>query len=310
MATDERSVLLFWPSMENLAGRVQALSPSKLRLGKVAWGKFPDGTPNIHVVDPEKLRGRDVVFFFSGISMADLLPQLSVIYALPSYGVKSLKVVIPYYPFGTMERVEREGDIATAKTFARMVGVTPPLTQSGPAEVILVDIHALQEQFYFGDSVRVRLVSVFPHIFDQLPTHDPIDAVVFPDDGARKRFGKSLHKYQQIICEKVRDGDRRIVRIKEGDPRGKRVIIVDDLIQSGGTVIACAEALHQAWAAQVDAFIPHAVFPENGFARFFDGPVDNFYITESCPARAAQIDGQGPFKVISLAEVLRLVILD
>ncbi|RWV78112.1 hypothetical protein GW17_00060973, partial [Ensete ventricosum] len=74
-------------------------------------------------------------------------------------------------------------------------------------------------------------------------------SIAFPDDGAWKRFHKQLQHFPMvmcndyhialIICNKVREGDRRIVRLKEGDPRGRHVVIVDDLVQSGGTLIEC-----------------------------------------------------------------------
>ncbi|RWV85518.1 hypothetical protein GW17_00052683, partial [Ensete ventricosum] len=70
--------------------------------------------------------------------------------------------------------------------------------------------------------------------------------IAFPDDGAWKRFHKQLMHFpmvdcwtETIVCAKVREGDKRIVRIKEGNPEGRHVVIVDDLVQSGGTLIEC-----------------------------------------------------------------------
>ncbi|GER49320.1 ribose-phosphate pyrophosphokinase [Striga asiatica] len=63
--------------------------------------------------------------------------------------------------------------------------------------------------------------------------------VAFPDDGAWKRFHKLFDHFPMVICNKVREGDKRIVRIKEGNPAGCHVVIVDDLVQSGGTLIEC-----------------------------------------------------------------------
>lgn len=59
-------------------------------------------------------------------------------------------------------------------------------------------------------------------------------------------------RVRQVICTKVRDGDKRIVRLKEGEPRGKHVVIVDDLVQSGGTLIECQKLL----ASQVHSLAP------------------------------------------------------
>ena len=67
--------------------------------------------------------------------------------------------------------------------------------------------------------------------------------IVFPDEGAQKRFSLEFEGYETIVCSKVRDGDKRKVTIKEGNPNGKKLLIVDDLIQSGGTIRETAELL-------------------------------------------------------------------
>ena len=61
-----------------------------------------------------------------------------------------------------------------------------------------------------------------------------------PGRGKQKRFHNFFSKYDEVVCTKVREGDKRIVTIKEGKPVGKHVVIVDDLVQSGGTLIECA----------------------------------------------------------------------
>uniref|UniRef100_A0A6N2LFT8 Phosphoribosyltransferase domain-containing protein n=1 Tax=Salix viminalis TaxID=40686 RepID=A0A6N2LFT8_SALVM len=76
----------------------------------------------------------------------------------------------------------------------------------------------------------------------ELPDSDNI-AIAFPDDGAWKRFHKQLQHFPTIICAKVREGDQRIVRIKEGNPQGRHAVIVDDLVQSGGTLVECQWSL-------------------------------------------------------------------
>jgi phosphoribosylpyrophosphate synthetase len=68
--------------------------------------------------------------------------------------VRSLTLVLPYFPTATMERVEEEGQIATAKTLARMLSAIP-ITNAGPTRLVCFDIHALSERFYFADSYVV-----------------------------------------------------------------------------------------------------------------------------------------------------------
>ncbi len=163
--------------------------------------------------------------------------------------VRSLILVLPYFPTGTMERVEEEGQIATAATLARLLSAVP-LTISGPCKLVIYDIHALQERFYFGDNLIPCLCSAVPLFLAALKANHASDKVViaFPDDGASKRFGRMFKEYPNVICAKVRQGNKRIVTIKDVGvgvaelmfSQGKEfltsdshVFIVDDLVKTG-----------------------------------------------------------------------------
>jgi phosphoribosylpyrophosphate synthetase len=120
-----------------------------------------------------------------------------------------------------------------------------------------------------------------------------INCVAFPDEGACKRFShifvEAFPDWPIVICGKVRDGEKRIVTIQDGDPKDLHVIIVDDLVQTGGTLIECAGALKRAGAASVSAYVTHAVFPKGWkkFSRNEDGqdsPFDTFFVTNSNPS--------------------------
>lgn len=79
--------------------------------------------------------------------------------------------------------------------------------------------------------------------------------------GAHKRFNEQFSDFEHVICAKVRDGDKRIVKIKDGEPMGRHVVIVDDLVQSGGTLIECAKALRA--AGNINYIIHHVGIMEH-----------------------------------------------
>ncbi|KAF9617053.1 hypothetical protein IFM89_033158 [Coptis chinensis] len=131
--------------------------------------------------------------------------------------------------------MEEEGDVATAFTMARILS-NIPISRGGPTSLVIYDIHALQERFYFGDHVLPCFETGIPLLkqrLHQLPDADNI-SIAFPDDGAWKRFYKQLQHFPMVVCTKVREGDKRFVRLKEGSVFfGRHVVIVDDLVRSG-----------------------------------------------------------------------------
>ncbi|KAL8512502.1 hypothetical protein ACS0TY_018828 [Phlomoides rotata] len=309
MERAKKRVLLFYcVEAEDLARKVAAQS-DLIQLQSINWRSFNDGFPNLFIKNAHDIRGQHVAFLASFSSTAVIFEQLSVIYALPMLFAASFTLVLPFFPTGTFERIEEEGDIATAFTLARMLSNTP-ISRGGPTSLVIYDIHALQERFYFNDTILPVFETGIPLLkqrLQQLPESDVV-VVAFPDDGAWKRFHKSLDKFPMVICNKVREGDKRIVRIKEGDPKGCHVVIVDDLVQSGGTLIECQKVLSAHGAAKVSTYVTHGVFPKGSWERFVHKNDDSagnvfshFWITDSCPLTVKAITGKAPFEVLSLA---------
>lgn len=294
--------------MKELAERVAAKSDA-IELRSVNWRTFEDGFPNLFIPNARGIRGEHVAFLASFSSPEVIFGQISVIYALPSMFISSFTLVLPYFPTGTSERMEDEGDIATAYTLARILSNTP-ISRGGPTSLVIFDIHALQERFYFGDNVLPCFESGVPLLknrLQQLPDSDNI-SIAFPDEGSWKRFHKQLQHFPVIICTKVREGNQRFVRLKEGDPQDRHVVIVDDLVQSGSTLIECQKVLAAHGAAKISAYVTHGIFPNRSWERFqYDNGVgpDNglsyFWITDSCPRTVKEVRGRPPFEVLSLA---------
>ncbi|KAE8678472.1 Ribose-phosphate pyrophosphokinase 3 [Hibiscus syriacus] len=173
--------------------------------------------------------------------------------------------------------MEEEGDVATAFTMARILS-NIPISRGGPTCLVIYDIHALQERFYFGDHVLPLFetgISLLKQRLHQLPDADKI-VVAFLDDGM------------------------------EGNPADCHVVIVDDLVQSGGTLIERQKVLLAHGAAKVSAYVTHGVFPKCSWERFTRKNDEKgfayFWMTDSCPHTVKAIENRAPFEVLSLAE--------
>jgi phosphoribosylpyrophosphate synthetase len=224
--TSRRYVVLTADSCSDHGIRLQNMYPNRFKYFPICWGKFPDGTDDILIsgFQPKnEIAGEHVLFLASFHNNDVTLSQFSVLIVLLQSFIESLTIVLPFYPVGTMERVDTEGRVATANTYSILLSNLP--TAGKPTRLMIYDIHALQNRFYFHSSTIPSLHTTIPLLFKKITTSS-ITTVAFPDDGAAKRFGSMFSKYglEIIICGKVRDGLTRKITIQDGDPNGRFII--------------------------------------------------------------------------------------
>ena len=312
-------ILLCHSSMNSLARKIQHHHPHLFTWLPVSWGEFPDGYPNVKF--PAGLMNKRVIFLASLYHKENFLEQLSLMRVLPRQGLKSLYMFYLYFAPGTMERVEQEGVLATADTVANITSSGFPRPAKESSTLGIFDLHNPVSRFSFTDDLQYRTLSAIPELLRHVKMMTGTRfAVAFPDEGSYKRFrGLIDSEIPMILCGKKREGSQRIVRIMdvtEGDAMNplrlsiddlsalEHVVIVDDLAQSGQTIFKCLEALKNAKAKKISAYVTHAVFPNRAYLKFLDhaewSGLENFWITDSIPEMADLLDQKGPFKVISL----------
>jgi len=295
-----------------LAHRMEQAYPDRFHFHETKWGKFPDGTDNIEIGGfyPDNLLSGEHVLFLASFHNNDVtLSQFQVIICLLESFVQSLTVVLPFSPVGTMERVVREGQVATAATHAHMFSSLPNCGR--PTRLMVYDLHTLQNRFYLHGNAVASLQTAIPLLKRRMRDTN-IDCVAFPDDGAKKRFSTFFEDMdvEIVVCSKTRgEGDQRIVVIQDGDPSGRHVVVVDDLVQTGGTLFESGRVLKEAGAASVNAYVTHAVFPNESWRRFNKGGDRNcfekFWVTNSVPTVTAILPVEdGVFEVLDLMSLI------
>jgi ribose-phosphate pyrophosphokinase len=298
------------PDAELLAQKIVSMHPDRFTYHCTKWNKFNDGTDNIEIggfYPQNVISGEHVLFIACFHSNDATLSQFQVMICLLQSFIQSLTVVLPYYPVGTMERVVREGQVATAATFAHMFSSLPNCGR--PTRLMVYDLHTLQNRFYLHGNAVASLQTAIPLLKRRLKTTD-INCVAFPDDGAAKRFGAYFENMDMeiIVCGKTRGiGDVRSVVIKDGHAKNRHIVIVDDLVQTGGTLYETGKVLKEAGATTVNAFVSHAVFPKESWRRFNKGGdrncFDKFWVTDSIPTVTRQLPVEdGVFEVLEMTE--------
>lgn len=302
----ETRILLSCPQMDDLAARIAKRNADNRR-GRIDWRRFPDGFPDLMVHDVEEIVRHHVSFLACLDDPRVIFEQWAMIRHVAKLKPKSFRIILPYFPTGTMERSDHEGQVATADSLAALLSALPP-AGPGPIPIYMWDVHALAIRHYFGDNVVPRFKTGLKQLFSALEGRKA--TIVFPDDGAKKRFGKmdavrDAHErlgFPIAVCRKERVGDGRRVVLSEGDVAGADAVVIDDIGHSCGTLLECGKAVLASGAASVEAYVTHGVL-ENGNWKKLDGTVfRKVMITDSCPATAKAVQGDPRFQVLSLID--------
>jgi len=305
-------VLLYHPSMRSLAEKLIKISNNTIQAAPVSFGNFPDSYPNITF--PPDLINKRVIFLGSMYTHRNFLEQLSLMMILGRQKCLSVDIIIPYYGPATMERVEYPGIVATADTFAQIMSCC----QSGNPNFSYFDIHASPTRFSFDSSKQdtwpLTAISLALERMELMCGKQGY-VIAYPDEGSYKRFRAPVEAIRPnlpyIQFSKKRDGNKRWVDMTDkpdGLENFQHVLILDDLVQSGGTLYECYNALNQYGIRYVSAYVTHAVFPNRAYLDFLPGGSKSgfhkFWITDSNPQCSDILHNLKPFEVLTLAPLI------
>ncbi|HZR10710.1 MAG TPA: ribose-phosphate diphosphokinase [Myxococcales bacterium] len=282
----------------SLGARVAALA--KRPIGEVETRLFADGERYLRLAsDPN---GRDAAVLGGTIGEADTLELYDLACGVVEAGARSLTLVIPYFGYGTMERGTRPNEIVTAKTRARLLS-SIPVPGSG-SRVLLLDLHTEGIPFYFEGALRPVHLSARQVI---LPAVQRLGAEVLActDAGRAKwveRFANDLGIPAAFVFKRRLEQGTEVTAVS-AQVAQKRVVIYDDLVRSGGSLIAAARAYRDAGATAIAAVATHGVLPGDALDRLRgSGVLEKLVLTDSHP-RAAALAGDF-VEVVSVAPVL------
>jgi ribose-phosphate pyrophosphokinase len=249
-------------------------------LGPMIRKRFADG--ELYVQIQESIRGCDVYLIQPCCQPVNdhLMELLIMIDACRRASARQITAVVPYYGYARADRKTAGRESITAKLVANLI------TQAGANRVLAMDLHAAQIQGYFD--IPFDHVYGSPVILDYLISKELQDIVVVsPDVGgvARARaFAKKLNDAPLAIIDKRRQ-THNVAEVLNviGDVRGKTAVLVDDMIDTGGTIAEGAKLLRQEGASQVYACATHAVFSPPAIERLSSGVFEEVIVTNTIP---------------------------
>lgn len=270
-------------------------------LARAQVGRFSDGEINVEIL--ENVRGRETFIVQPTCPPAaeNLMELLVMVDAARRASASRITAVMPYFGFARQDRRPRAARVPiTAKLVAKLIGV------SGVDRVLTVDLHADQIQGFFD--IAVDNVYASPILLGDVWKQRYNDMVVVsPDVGGVVRaraLAKRLDDADLVIIDKRRaQANQSEVMNIIGDVEGKNCVMIDDMVDTAGTLCHAASALKEHGAATVDAYITHPVLSGPAVSRITESDLDQMVVTDTIPL-GKEATGCKKLRQLSTAEIL------
>ncbi len=267
--------------------RDKLLPLGNYHLGEVEVKYFPDGERYQRILTD--IRGRDLVLIGGTVSDQDTLEMYDLACAMEKHGAHSLTLIVPYFGYSTMERSVKRGEVITAKTRARLFSFIPHTARGN--RIMLFDLHSEGLPHYFEGSLRPVHVYCKPLIIEQARKLGGDDFILACTDAGRAKWVESLANDMGVqaafVFKKRLSGEHTQITGINADVKDQTVIIYDDMVRTGGSLIQAAKAYLDAGAKQIYAITSHGLFSNQGLEKiqksgYFKGLVstDTHYLAE------------------------------
>lgn len=271
----------------------------KIPLGNILITDFSDG--EIYVQIQENIRGADVFVIQSTCNPGNtnLMELLIIIDALRRASAERITAVIPYYGYARQDRKVQPRVPITAKVVANL------LTAVGTDRVLAMDLHAGQIQGFFD--IPVDHLFATPVIIDYIKKKKIKNAVIVsPDAGGVERaraFAKRINASLSIIDKRREEENVSKVMNIIGDIKNKNVFLIDDMIDTGGTLVESVKALKDNGAKDIYACCTHAVLSDPAIERISKSFLKELIVTNTIPLKKEGKNNK-KIKVLSVAILL------
>lgn len=248
----------------------KVFSAGDFEMGEVEVDTFSDGERYQRIAS--EVNGRNVVLIGGTTTDAATLELYDLASSLVSYGANALHLVIPYFGYSTMERAVKTGEIVTAKTRARLFSSVPRSSKGN--HIYLFDLHTEGIPHYFENSLHCKHVYCKDIVMDVAKQYGGDDFVLASTDAGRAKWVESLANDMGVnaafVLKRRVSGDSTEVTAVNADVKDKVVVIYDDMIRSGGSIVNAARTYKEAGASDIYVITTHGIFVSNGLEKLRD----------------------------------------
>lgn len=279
------------PLAEKIAAKL------KIPLGKVELSRFPNSEARVWIREDKLGDTVIVVQSFSDPADNHIIEFCLLVDAIRRLGVKVIIAIIPWMGYCIQDKVFRRGEPLSARVVADIIQSTQVKT------VITLDLHNETTLGFFSEPI-IHL-SATPLFVDFFKKKNQIDMVVAPDMGAAKESGKVAQALDLPLAtiSKKRDLETGKVQILgiDSQVKGKRVLITDDFISTGSTLIQTAQYLKEQGAKKITVAVTHHLFVPQTQEKLEASPINELYVTDTV---VNKYPTSKKLKVISVAKVI------
>jgi len=266
-------------------------------LGDATVDQFSDGETSVKI--NENIRGSDIFVFQPTFAPAtNLMELLVMIDAVRRASARRVTAVIPYFGYQRQDRKDQPRVPITAKLVANLI------TTAGADRVMTMDLHSAQIQGFFD--IPFDHLYAAPVLVDHFMRHEVDNLIaVAPDIGSVKMaraYAKRLGVGLAVVDKRRPRPDSVEIMNVIGDVEGKNVVIFDDIISTGSTLVDAAAALKRAGAEDIYAACTHPVLSSNATRRIEDSAIRELIVTDSIPHAPESLPSK--IKVLSVAGLL------
>lgn len=252
--------------------------------GVILKKQFPDG--EIYHKIQSNCKGKIAILIGGTIDDKNTMELYDLAQGISHSGTKSLHIVIPYFGYSTMERAVEPGEIVKAKNRALLFSSIPMCEDAN--NIYLMDLHSEGIPYYFDREVRTSHIYCKDIVMDFIAKNNLQDGVLAATDAGRAKWVESLafdlNMKSAFVYKQRLSGSETVITGVNADVKGKKVIMYDDMIRTGGSLIKAADAYHAAGASEIIAITTHGLFTNQALEKIAQhGKISKVVATNTHP---------------------------
>jgi len=272
------------------AGAIPLISPNCADLAKptIELKRFSDGESYVRLGRVERLKGHDAVILHRLYPDPDqsLVALLQMIYGAKEHGAENVHLILPYLPYSRADKILLSGEILSAKMLVKLLHI------SGASDLVTWDCHFLKGLgVHEFEHLKIHNLCAVPDLVKGLGSIEPRPLLVGPDEGARYLAGKEgyfIHKKRGAYESDPSHASRPVIHMQaDFDVAGRSVVLVDDLIASGDTMIKAAQKMKEMGAISVSAAATHGLFLHHAQDRMKEAGISRILTSDTIPNPAS-----------------------